>query len=449
MKRTRWLLALAILLLAGGVAVWLISQPRLVAVEPLPAATGVPGSASLRLSFSHPMQPDSVLQRLQIQPPMAGEFRWEDKTLVFTPSRPWQSGSTVRIRLNRGAQAHAFPYRRLSQEIEWTFQIGYPSVLYLYPFDGQAGLYLLDPLQGNTQLLSQAGQEVFDYSLSANGAVILFTARLGKGSAIYRLERHDSRVQTVLEFPNGQVRSAQLSPSGDYIAYELTELSEANAPTHVWASPYPPQGQEQALRLGDAGQISRAPMWSAQNLLAYYDAATRHYRFYDPEARREVDAVECQTGEKGIWSPTGESFLFAEILPQSGTFPTSHLFLYHLPTRQLTDLSQREAIEDLGGAFSPQGDRLVFARKFLDAVQWTPGRQPWLLNLANNEARPLLVEAAYNHYDFAWNPNPDQILYVRFNQMSLTEPPEIWVMMGDGSQPRQLVKGGYAPQWIP
>ncbi|MFN3309955.1 MAG: Ig-like domain-containing protein, partial [Anaerolineales bacterium] len=305
---------------AGGS--WWATQPRLLAVEPEPNATAVPGSASLRLSFSHLMQPESVLQRLSIQPPLPGNFHWEGKTLVFTPARAWQGGLTVRVRLSRGAQTQSIPHRRLNDAVEWWFQIGYPKVLYLFPFDGSAGLYLLDPFTATVERLSESGQEVFDYSLSANGATLLLTVREGSGSAIYRRESHSGQVERLLFFPHGQVRAAQLSHSGTYLAYELTELKEANAKTHVWVTAYPPQAEDQASRLGAADQLTRSPLWSAHDLLAYYDHTNRRYRFFDPATQSEVDTIQAETGEKAAWSPDGEMFLFAEILPQAGQYPT-------------------------------------------------------------------------------------------------------------------------------
>ncbi|MCX8062891.1 MAG: Ig-like domain-containing protein [Anaerolineales bacterium] len=437
------------MILFAAAGVWWGIQPRLLNVEPPPHATAVPGSASVRLTFSHFMQPESVLQRLQIQPLPLGNFHWEDKTLIFTPMQPWQSGATVQVRLRNGALTRSFPQTRLRRDFVWSFQIGYPKVLYLFPYDGTAGLYILDPLTMTVQLLTETGQEVYDYSLSANGAIVLFSARESNGSAIYRWEGRQGVSERLLSFANGQVRAAQLSPSGKYLAYELTDLSEANAKTHVWVTHYPVQEGSAAIRLGEVDQLTRTPIWSAGNLLAYYDQAARRYRFYDPQTKGEMDFIDCETGEKGTWSPDGKAFLFAEILPSEGSFPTSHLMLYELLSRKVSDLSERNDVEDLGGVFSPQGDRLVFARKFLNALQWTPGRQLWLLDLTRNEARPLLTDAQYNHYDFAWSPNGDQILFMRFNQTSLTEPPEVWMINADGSEPRQLVKGGFAPQWIP
>lgn len=448
MTRKTWpaLVAFALLIAIGG---WFVTQPRLLSVEPQAQATAVSGGTSLRLTFSHPMQSESVLQRLQIQPLPLGDFHWENQTLVFTPARPWQSGVTVAVRLRRGAQTQTFPPRRINRDFEWSFQIGYPQVLYLFPYDEKPALYQIDPLSETVQLLSEEGQEVLDYSLSANGAIILYSARDSGGSAIYQRMSQLGAVERLLTVANGRVGAVQLAPSGQYLAYELTDLSEPNAKTHVWVTSYPPQATSPAVRLGQVDQLTRTPLWSIGDILAYYDQTQRRYRFYDPRAQLEVNAIACETGEKGTWTPDGKAFLFAEILPQEGTFSPSHLMLYDLSSGKLSDLSQRNDVEDLGGVLSPQGDRLVFARKFLNALQWTPGRQLWLLDLARNEARPLLTDAQYNHYDFVWSPNGNQILFVRFNQTSLTDPPEIWMVNADGSQPRQLVKGGYAPQWIP
>jgi Tol biopolymer transport system component len=65
------------------------------------------------------------------------------------------------------------------------------------------------------------------------------------------------------------------------------------------------------------------------------------------------------------------------------------------------------------------------------------------------EAQELSNAPYFNHSNFAWSPDSQQIAYLRFNQDNPTAPPEIWIMNIDGMNPIQLVIGGYAPQWIP
>jgi Tol biopolymer transport system component len=55
----------------------------------------------------------------------------------------------------------------------------------------------------------------------------------------------------------------------------------------------------------------------------------------------------------------------------------------------------------------------------------------------------------YNHYDFAWSPTGNRLAFVRFNQSTLTEPPEVWTIDPQTGQASQIILGGYAPQWIP
>jgi hypothetical protein len=55
----------------------------------------------------------------------------------------------------------------------------------------------------------------------------------------------------------------------------------------------------------------------------------------------------------------------------------------------------------------------------------------------------------FNHANLIWSPDGRQLAYIRFNQETLTDPPELWIINNDGSLPRKLVTGGYAPLWIP
>ncbi len=104
------------------------------------------------------------------------------------------------------------------------------------------------------------------------------------------------------------------------------------------------------------------------------------------------------------------------------------MLFYTIDSGETQDLTELEGIEDVGPAFSPDGAYLAFGRKFLDVRQWSPGRQLWLMRLADGEAFQLINDPLYNHYDFAWSPAGDRLAFVRFNQSLLTEPPEVWTI---------------------
>lgn len=448
-KKTVYAFGVIILLFILGGLVYL-STPRIVEITPADGATNVAGSTSIRLRFTRQMDAASVTARLELSPPQTGQISWENNTLIFTPLRPWRSGTMVRVSLASGARALRFPQLALLHGVQWSFTIGSPKLLYLYPIEGRASLYALDLLTGKKQNISQALGEVLDFSVSPNGAAILMAIRTEKGSAIYLLPGVDGKPSLLRSFENSQVASPVLSPSQNYLAYALTDLSKAQPDTHIWLLNTKDEPGADPVQLPDSGGPAQYPLWSSGDILAYYDRAGQTYRFYDPQSQAEVATVACQTGEKGSWSPDGQSFVFAEILmPTDSAIPTSHLFRYILNQHKIVDLSQANNTEDASPQFSPDGKNLIFGRKFLDPLQWTPGRQIWIMDVTSLKPQPLLQEAQFNHYDFAWSPAGDQLAYMRFNQSNPINSPEIWVIQSDGSQNHQLISGGYSPQWIP
>jgi Tol biopolymer transport system component len=127
----------------------------------------------------------------------------------------------------------------------------------------------------------------------------------------------------------------------------------------------------------------------------------------------------------------------------------SHLIHFDSETAESRDLSRGPFVEDTSPSFSPDGSHLAFARRYLDANRWTPGRQAWVMRADGSEAIALTNAPSYSHSAFAWSPDGRQIAYLRFNQETLTDPLELWTVESDGSNPTQLVIGGFAPQWIP
>ena len=138
-----------------------------------------------------------------------------------------------------------------------------------------------------------------------------------------------------------------------------------------------------------------------------------------------------------------------------GTFSSSRIWIYDMTGLESSgkapaaDLTQANVLEDGSPVFSPDGSWIAFSRRYLDSARWTPGKQLWLMRPDGSEAHPLTQAGDYNHHDFAWSLDGKQIAYIRFNQTILTEPAELWLINADGSQPLELVKGAYAPQWMP
>lgn len=466
-RRIGWLSLAALILIIGMSLIYFWSIPQVLEVSPPQNATAVQASASIQVRFSRRMQPGSVESRLVTLPPRRGDFSWQGNTLTFTPDQPWGSGETVQVRLEPGARSSGFPSLTLRQGFRWTFTVRQPLLAYLYPSDASADIYLLDLSNGEVSRLTDAPGAVMDYSLSQDGAAIYFNAEQGDGgSAIYVLQRLSAQTRLLLDCPGALCRYPQISPHGDYLAYERTDLSSPtrlNLP-QVWLLPLSQDAPAEAplpagepRLVADPSHRTQQPQWTSKGLLSFYDYQRSAFIVQDPQTG-EIAQFPSQTGIPGAWHPDGEQYVFPEIftneisdpntLPNLEAIQNSHLLQFSLNGSQ-KDLTGSDDVEDTSPAFSPDGKTLAFGRKFLDLTRWTPGRQLWLMDTDGSQGRAVTNDPYYNHYDIVWSPDGARLAYVRFNKNSLIDPPELWLMNADGSGATRLITGGYSPQWIP
>jgi len=422
------------------------------------------------------MLADSVTERLSLEPAIPGSYSWAENRLVFTPEQPWPAGARVQVKLVQGARAARFPSLPMLRGFEASFSIRQPRLVFLYPSDGPANIFLFNPLNGEINPLTNVFSGILDFDVSPDGAAIYYSARNTQGgSDIYRLSLSGQdqvqggvptpvfiQPESVLSCPQAQCRAVDVSADGAYLAYERSALPTAGEPvfTQVWVLPLPDPGQ--AYQVGDPDHQALGPSWSSNGLLAFYDTNEAAYVVIEPGAGAQATRRATwpnQTGQPGDWQPDGLAYAAAEIffmdpttetgLPDLERLADSHLLLYPLDGSEAQDLTGQDGIEDAVPAYSPDSAWLAFARKFLGVRQWSPGRQLWLLRLGDGESYPLTNDPLYNHYDFAWSPAGDRLAFVRFNQSTLTEPPEVWIIDPQTGQATQIILGGYAPQWIP
>jgi len=469
MKRWQVFSLLGLALVAGLAFGYLWASPSLEGFSPADGVLDVPAGAVLQLTFSRPMETDSVAAHLAILPAVNGNFAWEGNTLVFTPGRPWPSGSVVRVSLRPGARAAGFPPLPLRSAYTWTFTIGMPRLVYLYPADGPAALYALDLLNGAIRQLSDVPGSVLDFDVAPSGNELYFNSDAGAGgTTLYRLDMRTGETIPLLGCPQALCRYPQISPQGDLLAYEVTGLSSSYSPGYpqVWLLPLNRGASGEGVDTGEptladeAGHQTQQPIWSPDGRLAYYDASRSAFVVLDPASGERV-AFASQTGVPGDWSPDGSRYVIPEIsdeplndpelLPELESISTSHLISLNPQDGSRLNISREANVEDTSPAFSPDGSQIAFARKFLEVERWTPGRQLWLMRPDGSQPRPLTQDPSYNHYDLAWSPLGDRLAYVRFNKDALIEPPEIWLidLASQDTRPFRLITGGYAPQWIP
>ena len=460
MKARTLLPIIAVLLIIVSVLVIIAwkTQAKLVKVSPLAGENNIADTTSIRLEFSRPMDQSSVISHLAIEPAMDGGYSWTGNSLVFTPSKPWESGQQVTVSLESGARAAswlAFPAGRQS----WTFTTSESTLVYLWPADGAADIYALDPVTGSIRHYTQ-GMDVLELIANPDGHWLYFSAGNSQGgSDLYQIDRImvDSSLEQVyqpeklLDCGVSQCRNPAISADGTTLAYEylLPKASGSLGPAQIWSLKL---AGLVATPVGQAGHETVQPAWSPDGLLAYYDRTDSAYEIYNPASQARLQ-LPNQTGQPGAWSPDGQYYLAPEISyqPSDGSHETgsSHLLRYDIQDQGIQDLSGKGAVEDVEAAYSPDGSMIAFTRKYLDANRWSPGRQLWLMGSDGSDPHPLSEAADYNHYDLAWSRDGSMLAYVRFNQVKISDPPELWMVDQGGNQPLQLVIGGYSPLWIP
>ncbi len=436
---------IAALVIAAGSVLFVRGRPALENTFPAPDARAVPAFAPLRLTFSRPMDARAVANNLFIEPTMEGEITWDENELIFTPHTPWPSGETISVTLTTGARsAQRLP---LAAPQTWSFAVARTMLAYLWPVDGPADIYALDRLSGETIRLTETTHGVLDFSISADGRVIYFSAvNDAGGSSLYALDRLAAAPELLLDCGKAICQYPQLAPDGNTLAYERAENAPNRPPSQVWLLTL---NDGRASRVAGPDDTAAHPAWSVNGQLVYYDATRRAYAVFEPGAGVR-QTFPNETGEPARWAPDGQRFVAPEILFETpNAHATSHLFHFHPASELVTDLTHAADAEDMTPAYAPNGKLIAFARKYTDPERWTPGRQLWLMPASGEAAYALTNAPHHNHTAFAWHPGGTQIVFLRTNQTNLNEPPEIWIMSADGSHPLRLVIGGYNPVWLP
>ena len=464
------LIGLGVLVVTLAILV-VVFLPAVEEISPMAIEGGLPRTTPITITFSRPMQHDSVEERFSITPETQGSITWEDNTLFFTPAEEWTGGTDVSVRLASGARSNlGLPLR---QETSWEFKIAPLVLAYLWPAEGNSEIYLFDPAADETLQLTDAGS-VLAYDVSPDSRLFYYFAENSQnGSDLYVIDRfaaalgEDPAPKRLFTCQRALCTTPVVSPDGAQLAYLRND-------SQIWVVDLSDPA-EMGVQISPEGRESRTPLWSPKGLLTYYDADESNYVIHDLETGTE-STLPNDVGEAAAWLPTGSALISPEAfitetdilrgpsgeeenqeVDESELEPvrvlSSHLMVYQLGSSQTLDLTEDDLAEDFSPVFSPSGDILAFTRRYVDEARLTLGRQIWILSLpggrpANVPAKQLTTTSDYHYTALAWHPDGEQLAAVRFNYAILTDPPEIWLISLNGNA-APLVLGGYAPKWIP
>jgi Tol biopolymer transport system component len=453
---------LLIVVLGGGL--WSL-RPQVVFFAPELDAINQSDTAAITITFNRMMRPQSVESRLTITPAIEGAFEWEGRTLRFIPTDSWEGGEIVSVQLARGAQSRwLLP---TLQSTAWQFTVARTRLAFLWPLDGPTDLYALDPLGGKSEQLTDQGA-VLDFDVDESTGLIYFSASNTEGGS--DLYRYDWRLsETSMALPCGAHSCADVAaaPGGDWLAYTRVE-DRAGALPAIWTL----NSMDGSTRqVSPRGHEALLPVWSSQGVLAFYDYADLEFVFYEPVSGERITWAN-RTGATGSWAPNGVNFVAPEsfevvtdtLRGPSGELEneevgdaelspivvfSTHLLSFNLVNQRAVDLSIGDQVEDLSPSFSPDGLQIAFGRRLIDPAISAGGRQLWLMGRDGAAPTAITERPTFKYNQFVWHPFENQVAFVRFDNVALTAPPEIWLLDLGTRNGFRLVIGAFSPQWIP
>ncbi len=315
-------------------------------------------------------------------------------------------------------------------------------------------VYLADLETGALTPLTDAAHGVEDFAPSPDGTQIAYTQNNDDGTAdIWVVEVESGRARPLTRCVRALCMAPAWHPDGTRIAYQRQEFSatpgDAARATRAWVVDV--STAQSALLFADTQLLGADPAWSPDGRgVAVYDAQAGGIRVHNLLDGSTVLLVS-EPGETGLFAPDGEHLVYPVLVRGAlGQEFYTHLMLADLSAGTQVSLSGEPGapVDDGFAAWSPDGARLVVARRYLDD-RYTAGKQLYILDVATGEAAPLLVDAAYTHAAAQWDATGRFVLYQRFALTEADAQPEVWALDTHTGEARMLAQNAFFPAWLP
>ncbi len=481
------MLTIVLLLALGGGAYYALTltpPPQIVAHWPEPDAQNISPRTAIEITFDQPMDQISVQNNVVFTPLVSGNFVWLDAlTFRFEPTEKW-SGS---IKVELLADAQSAEGQPLQDGLSWQFSTHQPRIAYIDTFSsnrepGDVWSVLLDGT--DPQQLTDEPDGVLAFGVHPSGERLVYSVNsLGGATQIKEINLNTNVVEIIQECRDTLCTNPSYSPTADWVAFErrAAEGVRNAASSVVLLELANRQVRELPFLTED---FTQTPVWLDSNRLAFLNLNRREIGWYTLDDN-SLTYVPDLALEMGSWSPDGLWVVFPEVvldeseLPDLVATPTAlvptqeaaidavaptpttqafvtaedvvktYLLRRNVLTNEVLAISKSEFVEDTEPVFSWVGDRIAFARKFVENDVWTPGRQLWIMNGDGSGAEQLTDEPIFNHANFLWTPDDQTIVFLRFNVTVATAAPEIWAIDRNGENLRQLARGAFGPAWLP
>ena len=406
------------------------------------AATGRVG-----VEFAVIMDEESAESSFFIEPNLEGTYFWEDNIMWFIPEVPLAPEKTYTATLEGRAASQAG--RRLDQTLSWQFTIREPAIVFLSQIEGVIGFWQKQNA-GSTRLSPEFEGEILSYAFdSAGNEIIYVVTNAAGGRDLWWSNRLGSSFRMLVDCGADRCTEPAWSPDAQRIAYNRAQAIPAAVnkfdPARLWTL-NPVTGQTSAL-LQDDHELIGGPIWSPDgDKLAFYDTLVNGIRILDLVGGAD-SVLPSGYGIIGSWSPEGERMVFPVLQGRADGFSVS-IRLASLKSKETTVIMDENAQWlDIGlPAWSPDGQWIVIA---IQSAEYGLGKQLWLMNSDGSGLHLIVIDPAFSHGGYRWDPYSEKIIFQRFNLGDPDATPEVWVWSMEDEQVQSIAQNAWQPDWLP
>ncbi len=459
-KEILWMVA-GLIILTVPIVLLLRNVQQVSVVDYGPQRVAAP-DVPIEITFDVPMSPDIVEAGFSIKPGVAGNFTWTNEyTLQFTPNQSLIPGQRYQVTLQAGVTSQD-GRRSLHDDLQFEFTVRWPKVLFLAPASGARPQLMLHDLEtGHTEQITDEQRGLTDYfAVSPNGIWVAYVPHEeGRASNIWAINldtRQQVQLTNCIEV-NAQCYTPVWRYDSTQLAYTRRELDTSSGwenTDHVWLVDI--ATKESGLLFDDLTQQSRHPLWSpATARIGVVLDNPQGILIYDFPSTESV-FIPSQQGFVGAFSPQGDRLIY----PILRTGPAVSMYYTHLEMVNLSNFDDEEIfsvpisgdaeapLEDMAADFHPDAQKVVLTRRLLDE-RYTRGGQVFILDLDTMETEELIYEPIYSHGSLDWSPDGHLLVMQRYNFQAATDETEIWVYEMATGELRQIYQDGFLPEFVP
>lgn len=399
------------------------------------------------ISFSQPMNQESVEAAFSISPKVQGETFWQEETFWFRPIAPFSLNETYQARL-LGELETSDGYTA-SVDHTWEFTIRPPDLIYFVPMAEGGEIWRASADGGDARQLTDTGGNVFEFSPDRSGSQIAFSDQNESGGRdLWIIGRDGENQRLLLNCGNDVCGEPAWSMDRARIAYTReVYVPEAGGyqPAQVWTVEV--EGGETSQLYQSEIAFGHSPSFSPDGKkLASYDTTQKAIRVLNLQTSLESGIPRVLPGS-GDWSPDSTQILFTDLLPAENE-PFVEIYIADLEDGTLkpafetpstdTDFSQPR--------WRPDGDWLAVS---LRPVNANITKALWVLPLAEGNSIRVAGEPSANYSAYRWDPWGESLVFQRFDLGNSDSETTILRWDWDSRQAVRIIEEGARPQWLP